>query len=79
MIGQTLLRKSFAQQSRYGAQVVSVSNRGFSGGGDKPKPIDPKTTDYDILFVGKHFDLFECPFPPQSPGAAKSPTATYSL
>ena len=52
MIGQTLLRKSLAQ-GRYGAQVVSASNRGFAGGGNKPKPIDPKTTDYDILFVGK--------------------------
>jgi hypothetical protein len=53
MIGQTLLRRSLAQ-SRYGAQVVSASNRSFAGGGNKPKPIDPKTTDYDILFVGKH-------------------------
>jgi hypothetical protein len=24
-----------------------------AGGGNKPKPIDPKTTDYDIIFVGK--------------------------
>jgi hypothetical protein len=56
MIGQTLLRRSLAQ-TRYGTQVVSASNRSFAGGGNKPKPIDPKTTDYDILFVGKYFTL----------------------
>jgi len=26
--------------------------RGFAGGGNKPKAIDPKITDYDIVFVG---------------------------
>ena len=60
MIGQTLLRRSLAQ-SRYGAQVVSASNRSFAGGGNKPKPIDPKTTDYDILFVGKHSSFAHLP------------------
>ena len=60
MIGQTLLRRSLAQ-SRYGAQVVSANNRSFAGGGNKPKPIDPKTTDYDILFVGKQSSLAHLP------------------
>ncbi len=78
MIGQTLLRKSLAQ-SRYGAQVVSANNRMFSGGGSKPKPIDPKTTDYDILFVGKHHTPHSHAFRLQSPGVAKTLTATYSL
>jgi hypothetical protein len=63
MIGQTLFRKSLAQ-SRYGAQVVSTSNRTFAGG-NKPKPIDPKTTDYDILFVGKLPVSFEILKPPR--------------
>lgn len=74
MIGQTLLRKSLAQ-SRYGAQVVSASNRSFAGGGNKPKPIDPKTTDYDILFVGKQSSLSNLP----SSKSFVAPTATYSL
>ena len=42
-------------------QVVSASNRSFAGGGNKPKPIDPKTTDYDILFVGKQSSLAHLP------------------
>ena len=47
----------------------------FSGGGNKPKPIDPKTTDYDILFVGKHSVLPSQPFHPTPESAT---TATYS-
>jgi len=32
--------------------MVQASSRGFAGGGAKPKAIDPKTTDFDIVFVG---------------------------
>lgn len=32
--------------------MLQSAMRGFAGGGNKPKPIDPKTTDYDIIFVG---------------------------
>jgi hypothetical protein len=52
MIGQTIFRKNLASQSRFGA-LTQANNRGFAGGGNKPKAIDPKTTDYDIVFVGK--------------------------
>lgn len=51
MIG---LRKTLAQTR--GAATIQATNRGFAGGGAKPKPIDPRTTDFDIVFVGKkHF------------------------
>jgi hypothetical protein len=66
MIGQSLLRKGLAQ-GRYGAQVVSATNRNFAGGGNKPKPIDPKTTDYDILFVGKYNFSVMCKKSPRIP------------
>ncbi len=69
MIGQSLLRKGLAQ-GRYGAQVVSATNRNFAGGGNKPKPIDPKTTDYDILFVGKYNLFVMCNESPRIPMAA---------
>jgi hypothetical protein len=45
------LRKTILQGR--GAATIQIANRGFAGGGAKPKPIDPKTTDYDIVFVGK--------------------------
>lgn len=32
--------------------MLQSAVRGFAGGGAKPKQIDPKTTDYDIIFVG---------------------------
>ncbi len=53
MIGQGILRKNVAAQARFGA-LTQANTRGFAGGGNKPKAIDPKTTDYDIIFVGKH-------------------------
>lgn len=31
--------------------MVNMSNRGFAGGG-KMKPIDPATTDFDLVCVG---------------------------
>lgn len=34
--------------------MVNMSNRGFAGGG-KMKPIDPATTDFDLVCVGKFF------------------------
>jgi hypothetical protein len=45
------LRKTILQGR--GAATIQIANRGFAGGGAKPKPIDPKTTEYDIVFVGK--------------------------
>ena len=56
MIGQTIFRNNLASQSRFGA-LTQANNRGFAGGGNKPKPIDPATTDYDIIFVGKSLPL----------------------
>jgi hypothetical protein len=76
MIGQSLLRKGLAQ-GRYGAQVVSATNRNFAGGGNKPKPIDPKTTDYDILFVGKYDLSIMCNESPRIPIATFA--AAYSV
>ena len=78
MIGQTLLRKSLAQ-SRYGAQVVSASHRSFAGGGNKPKPIDPKTTDYDILFVGKQLNPALHSYQSSPEVAKTTANATFSL
>jgi hypothetical protein len=52
MIAQSIFKKNLAQQARFGA-LTQANTRGFSGGGNKPKAIDPKTTDYDIVFVGK--------------------------
>jgi len=59
MIGSSLLKKTLAQQAKY-AGLVSASSKGFAGGGAKPKAIDPKTTDYDIVFVGKFFYTLPC-------------------
>ena len=52
MIGQSIFKKNLAQQARFGA-LTQANTRAFSGGGNKPKAIDPKCTDYDIVFVGK--------------------------
>lgn len=52
MIKQSILKRSLAQQSKFCA-LTQVNNRAFAGGGNKPKAIDPKTTDYDIVFIGK--------------------------
>lgn len=52
MIGQSFLNRSLASQAKYGA-IVSMNARGFAGGGPKKKPIDPTTTDYDLVVVGK--------------------------
>jgi hypothetical protein len=45
MIG---LRKTASR----GSATVQTATKAFSGGA-KPKPIDPKTTDFDVVFVGK--------------------------
>jgi len=45
MIG---LRKTASR----GSSTVQTATKAFSGG-TKPKPIDPKTTDFDVVFVGK--------------------------
>lgn len=42
-----------SKNAQRSAATIQAANRGFSGGGSKPKPIDPKCTDYDIVFVGK--------------------------
>jgi hypothetical protein len=40
-----------------GSATVQTATRAFAGG-SKPKPIDPKTTDFDIVFVGKlHYSI----------------------
>jgi hypothetical protein len=52
MIGQSFLRRSLAAQSKYGA-MVNMSTRAFAGGAKKPKPIDPSTTEFDLVLVGK--------------------------
>ena len=52
MIGQSFLKRSLAAQSKYGA-MVNMSVRSFAGGGKKPKPIDPATTEFDLVLVGK--------------------------
>lgn len=51
MIGQHM-RRSLAQQARYGAMIQSA-NRGFAGGGPKKAAMDPKETNFDVVFVGK--------------------------
>jgi len=33
--------------------MVSMSSRGFAGKAEKKKAIDPTTTDYDLVVVGK--------------------------
>ena len=33
--------------------MIQSANRGFAGGGPKKKAMDPKETDFDIVFVGK--------------------------
>ena len=33
--------------------LLQQAARGFAGGGKKPKAIDPKCVDYDIVFIGK--------------------------
>jgi hypothetical protein len=45
------LKKQLASVPR-SAQTIQTLNRGFSAG-PKIAPIDPKTTDFDIVFVGK--------------------------
>jgi hypothetical protein len=35
-----------------GSATVQTATKAFAGGA-KPKPIDPKTTDFDVVFVGK--------------------------
>lgn len=55
MIGQHM-RRSLAQQARYGA-MIQAANRGFAGGGPKKAAIDPKETNFDVVFVGKLFSL----------------------
>jgi len=38
--------------------MVSMSSRGFAGGGKKPKAIDASVTDFDLVVVGKSRSLF---------------------
>ena len=54
MIG---LRKSLGQVN-LSRPIIQASNKNFSSGGEKPKPIDPKIVDFDVVFVGKHFSNF---------------------
>lgn len=46
------LQRSIQSQLKYGA-MVQAGARGFAGGGPKKANIDPATTDFDIVFVGK--------------------------
>jgi hypothetical protein len=57
MIG---LRKTLGMR---GSATIQAASRSFAGGGSKPKNIDPKTTDFDIVFVGKQhfFTIYEDP------------------
>ena len=50
MIG---FQKQLSKQQRGTQSILQQAVKGFAGGGNKPKPIDPSTTDYDIIFVGK--------------------------
>lgn len=36
---------------RFGA-LTQANRRGFAGGGDKIPTMDPKNTDFDVVFVG---------------------------
>lgn len=49
MIG---FQKQLSKQQRGTQSMLQQAVKGFAGG-SKPKPIDPTTTDYDIIFVGK--------------------------
>ena len=53
MIGQNLLRKSLASQSKY-ASMVGTPARAFSATAKKAA-IDAKETNFDVVFVGKSF------------------------
>ena len=46
-------RQTLQQQHRYGA-LVQTGSRGFAGGGAKKPAIDPATTDFDLILVGKY-------------------------
>lgn len=50
MIG---LNKYLNKQQRQTNSLLQQGLRSFAGGGAKPKPIDPKETNFDIIFVGK--------------------------
>lgn len=50
------LKKQLASVPR-GAQTIQAASRGFSAG-PKIAAMDPKCTDFDIVFVGKL--LFRC-------------------
>ena len=55
MIGQhskSFLARTLRQQERYGS-LVQAGSRGFAGGGKKKPAIDPPTTDFDLVLVGK--------------------------
>lgn len=55
MIGRqthSFLSRTLQQQQRYGS-LVQASQRGFAGGGAKKPAIDPATTDFDVILVGK--------------------------
>ena len=49
---KTFLQRSLLNQAQYGA-MVQTGSRGFGGGGEKKPAIDPNTTDYDLVLVGK--------------------------
>jgi hypothetical protein len=51
MIGFTKNLASAQKQMR-GSASIQQATRAFAGGGNKPKPIDPKCVDYDVIFVG---------------------------
>lgn len=51
MIGKKSL--SVMNKAMTGAKMMQVPARGFAGGGPKKASIDPKETNFDIVFVGK--------------------------
>ena len=50
--GKSFLQRQLQQQNRY-SSLVQGSFRGFAGGGPKKPAIDPNTTEFDLVLVGK--------------------------
>ena len=53
---KSFLQRTLQQQAQYGA-MVQFGARGFAGGGEKKPAIDPNTTDYDLVLVGKYMQV----------------------
>lgn len=56
MIGsqsKSFLARQMQQQNQY-KSLVTGSFRGFAGGAKKKPAIDPSTTEFDLVLVGKN-------------------------